>query len=67
MKAAHSVLNSRNHHRGKLGVQCHGFTHGLDISFFLQRVKKDEEKRGQERKERRKEEEIGEADAAAGL
>ena len=34
MNAAHSVLNGRNHHRGKLRVQCHGFTHGLEISFF---------------------------------
>ena len=66
MEAARSVLNSRDHHRTKLGVQCHGFTHGLEI-FFLQKVEKEEEKRGQERKKIRKEEERGEADAAAGL
>ena len=26
--------NDRNHHRGKLGVQCHRFTHALGNSFF---------------------------------
>ena len=65
MDAAHSVLDGRNQHKGKLRVQCHEFTDGFKI--FFQRTKKEEEKRGQERKKRRKEEERGEADAAAGL